>query len=104
LAALKRGKEPFIAEVENALSKKALGFTVQERKTYIKRESDGSSTEYTEISDRYFPPDVAACSLLLKNKDKNADGKAIWSDNPAKIDIERELAELRKRIEQEKVW
>ena len=36
LAAIKRGKEVFITEVENALAKRALGFEYEETKTYIK--------------------------------------------------------------------
>jgi transcriptional regulator with XRE-family HTH domain len=96
--ALKRGKEVFITEIENALAKKALGFYYDEKKTYVKYE-DGKETKYTEISEKYQPPDVAACSLLLKNKDKGN-----WSDNPMKLMLEREMAEFRKEIERMKIW
>lgn len=93
LNAIKRGKEPFIAEVENALAKRALGFEYDENKTYIKHEG-GKTTRYTEQTTKYYPPDVAACNIILKNKDK-----ANWSDNPQKTDMDRELLELKKKTE-----
>ena len=42
--ALKKGKEVFITEVENALAKRALGFEYEESKTYIKNE-DGKEVK-----------------------------------------------------------
>ena len=91
--ALKKGKEPFIAEVENALAKRALGFEYEETKTYIKYE-DGKEVKYQERTKKYYPPDVAACSILLKNKDRGN-----WSDNPMKTDMDRELLEFKKEME-----
>jgi restriction endonuclease Mrr len=98
LDALKKGKEPFIAEVENALAKRALGFEYEETKTYIKVE-EGKEVKYQERVKKYCPPDVAACSILLKNKDRGN-----WSDNPMKVDLERELLEFRKEIERMKTF
>lgn len=98
LNALKKGKAPFIAEVTNALAKRALGFSVTETKTYVRIE-EGKEVKYQEKAEKYFPPDVAACSIILKNKDKDENGKAKWSDNPAKIDLEREALELKKKVE-----
>jgi hypothetical protein len=97
LAALKKGKEVFITEVENALAKRALGFEHEEAKTYVKKDDDGKTVRYQEITKKYYPPDVAACSLLLKNKDRGN-----WSDNPMKTDMDRELLELKKEIERMK--
>jgi deoxyadenosine/deoxycytidine kinase len=90
---IKRGKEPFLARIENALAKRAEGFEHKESKTYIKQEA-GKITRYTEETLKYFPPDVAACNIILKNKDKEN-----WSDNPQKIDMERERLELLKKTE-----
>lgn len=98
LNAIKKGKEVAITEIENALYKRALGFEYEEVKTYIKRE-EGKETAYTEKTRKYLPPDVAACSILLKNKDRGN-----WADNPMKIDLEREYLELRKQIEGVKAW
>lgn len=97
--ALKKGKEVFITEVENALAKRALGFEYNEEKTYIKHNDDGTVTRYQEVTTKYYPPDVAACSLLLKNKDRGN-----WSDNPMKLQLEREMAEFKKEIERMKVF
>lgn len=93
-ASLKKGKQPFIAEIENALAKRALGFEHTETKTYIKLEN-GKEVKYQEHTKKYYPPDVAACSILLKNKDRGN-----WSDNPMKLDMEREFLEFRKKIEE----
>lgn len=101
--ALKKGKEPFITEIENALVKRALGFEYEETKTYIKVE-EGKEVKYQEKTKKYYPPDVAACSILLKNKDRDENGRAKWSDNPAKLDIDRELAELKKQVEEMKLF
>lgn len=96
--AIKKGKEVAITEIENALYKRALGFEYEEVKTYIKDEG-GKVVKYTEKTRKYQPPDVAACSILLKNKDRGN-----WSDNPMKIDLERELLEFRKQIEEVKMF
>ena len=96
--AIKKGREPFIAEIENALAKRARGFEYEETKTYIKFE-DGKEVKYQERTKKYYPPDVAACSILLKNKDRGN-----WADNPMKIDLEREMVEFKKEIERLKVF
>jgi hypothetical protein len=95
---LKKGKEIIITEIENALIKRALGYDVEEVKTSI-RMIDGKETKYTEKSRKHIPPDVGACAILLKNKDRGN-----WSDNPMKLEIERELLELRKKIEEDKMF
>ena len=96
--ALKRGKEVAIAEIENALVKRAKGYDYEEIKTYIKDE-DGKQTKYTEKTLKHQPPDVGACAILLKNKDKGN-----WSDNPIKMDLEREMLELHKKAQAVKLW
>jgi len=95
---LKKGKEIIITEIENALIKRAIGYDIEEVKTSI-RMIDGKETKYTEKSRKHIPPDVGACAILLKNKDRGN-----WSDNPMKLEIERELLELRKKIEEEKMF
>lgn len=95
---LKKGREIIITEIENALIKRALGYEYEEIKTSI-RMIDGKETKYTEKTKRHIPPDVGACAILLKNKDRGN-----WSDNPMKLEIEREFLELRKKIEEEKMF
>lgn len=103
MEALKKGKEVFITELENALAKKALGYDYEEEKEYIKYE-DGREIRYKEVTKKHQPPDVAACSILLKNKDKDDSGKTKWSDNPGKLEMDRKLFELRKLEINNKLW
>jgi hypothetical protein len=98
LLALKNGKQSFVAEIVKALVRRAKGFESSEVKTYIKKEN-GREIKYQEHTQKYYPPDVAACSFLLKNKDRGN-----WSDNPMKIALEREYLALRLKIEEMKMF
>jgi len=93
LEALRRGREAIITEIENSLVKRALGFSYQETKVSI-RQINGKEVKFTEKSTKYQVPDVGACIILLKNKDRQN-----WSDNPARIDLEREIFAFRKQVE-----
>lgn len=101
--ALKKSVDLLMCDVENALVKRALGFEYEETKTYI-RDEDGKQVKYQEKTKKYYPPDVAACSILLKNKDRNEDGSVKWSDNPGGLAIKREMADLRKELEEMKLF
>lgn len=96
---LKKGKEVLITELENALVKKALGFSYEETKVSI-RAVDGREVKFTEKTTKYQAPDTAACYILLKNKDKDRG----WSDNPQKLELEKQIFEHRKRIEEAQVF
>lgn len=98
LTAIKRGRAGVVTEIENALVRRALGYEYEEVKTYIKDEN-GKIVKYTEKTKKYLPPDVGACAILLKNKDRGN-----WSDNPAKLEIEREMLELHKKTQELKMW
>lgn len=95
---LKKGKEVAITEVENALYKRALGYEFEEVKTYIKDE-DGKQIKYTEKTRKHQPPDVGACAMLLKNKDRGN-----WSNDPMRLDLQREIVELQKKAQELKIW
>ncbi|MHB1654415.1 MAG: transposase [Desulfitobacteriaceae bacterium] len=97
--ALKKGREIAITEVENALFRRALGYTYDETKVSI-RMVDGKEVKFTEKTTKHLAPDVAACSILLKNKDKERG----WSDNPQKIELEKLMFEHRKKIEEAQVF
>lgn len=67
-AALEKGKERLVQELKDALRKKALGFTYEEKKTTQRKR--GNQSEVTvENYNRYSPPDIGAIHLLLKNND-----------------------------------
>lgn len=97
--ALKKGRATIVAEIENVLVKRALGFNFEEVKTSI-RMINGIETKYTEKIKKYALPDVGACCFLLKNKDRGNG----WSDNPQKIALEKQMFEHRKRIENAQVF
>lgn len=96
--ALKRGRATIVSEIENALVKRALGFTYEEVKTSI-RMVGGLETKFTEKTRKYALPDVAACFILLKNKDRGN-----WSDNPIKMELERQIFEFHKEMERAKLF
>ena len=73
LEALKRGKAPVDIEVENALLKRALGYSYDEIKTVMK---DGGEVERT-ITRKTVPPDTTAQIFWLKNRKP-----AQWRDKP----------------------
>lgn len=56
-----------VPEIKLALYRRAQGFEYEERKTYIKTESDGNKTTYTEITTKYALPDVGAQQTYLRN-------------------------------------
>ena len=70
--AIKAGVIPIVIKVKSALVKSALGFTYTERRVFIK---EGAECE--EICEKYSPPNVASCNLLLKNLDKDN-----WANDP----------------------
>jgi len=98
LKALSTGREVAVAELENALFKRALGYDFETSKVSIKM-IDGREVKFTEKTKKHLPPDVAACFILLKNKDRPN-----WCDNPAKMDLEREIFEFHKLIEKVKLF
>ena len=75
--AVSRGKEPFDIDVENALHNRALGYTVQLRKTFkvrrIKYNDKGMKVEEYEelvqgVDEMHIPADTTAQIFWLKNR------------------------------------
>jgi len=98
LKAIKKGKEVFITEIENALAKRAIGYEYEEIKTYIKDE-DGKETTYTEKTKKHMPADVGAAAILLKNKDSEH-----YTNDRALLDFKRQELQLKKQMEEAKDW
>lgn len=97
--ALKKGRAVIVTEIENSLVKRALGFEYEEYKTSI-RMINGVETKFTEKIKKYALPDVGACCFLLKNKDRGNG----WSDNPQKIELEKQMFKFNQEIERAKVF
>lgn len=77
---LKKGKEVVDYEVENALLKRALGYTVKEEKLT----KDGEVVEL----EREVPGDVTAQIFWLKNRKPDA-----WRDKPEETKVQEEEKE-----------
>lgn len=67
LTALKKGKEVVDFEVENALLKKALGYTITLHKQKVTKDGDVVDTE----EEMHVPPDTTAQIFWLKNRKTN---------------------------------
>lgn len=78
---LKKGKEVVDYEVENALLKRALGYTVKEEKLT----KDGMVVEL----EREIPGDVTAQIFWLKNRKPDA-----WRDKPEETKVQEEEKEV----------
>ena len=69
--ALKRGREPVVRVIENALIKNAKGFEYEETTTEIWVDDDGNKRQKVTKHKRYSPPDTSAAIFLLKNYKPN---------------------------------
>lgn len=90
-SALKKGRQDLVMELRSALIKRAMGFEYTEKKVT----EEGGNITKTETSTKYYPPDVAALNLALKNYDPFN-----WANDPQMIRIrEKELELQEKKIE-----
>ena len=96
LTALKKGKEVVDFEVENALLKKALGYTITLHKQKVTK--DGDVVDIDE--DMHVPPDTTAQIFWLKNrKPSNWKDKVVENENIEDIVNASEiLVKIRKTI------
>lgn len=94
-AALKKGKAPVDLEVENALLKRALGYTEEETTTEIIEQPDGKKRKQIKKVLRIFPPDTTAQIFWLKNRRPDR-----WRDKVETVpQIGNELLESLMRLE-----
>jgi len=96
--AIRKGREVAVAQLENVLFKRALGYDYEITKVSV-RMINGVEVRYTEKTRKYLPPDVGAIIFLLKNKDR-----ANWSNDPVKRDLEREIFAFRKKLEMARLY
>lgn len=86
--ALKKGKEVVDIQVENALLKRALGYSYEE--TMVEESEDGFKRRVTK---KFMPPDVTAQIYWLKNRRPD-----IWRDKPEMQGDSNTLKEARKLL------
>lgn len=87
--ALKKGKEVVDILVENALIKRALGYSYEE--TMVEESDDGCKRRVTK---KFIPPDVTAQIYWLKNRRPD-----LWRDRPEVPVDSGALKEARKLLE-----
>ena len=75
--ALKKGKAPVDHEVENALLKRALGYTYEEVTEEIETLKDGTTKKHIRKVKKHVPGDVLAMFFWLKNRRPDK-----WRDKP----------------------
>lgn len=100
LAHLKRGKETADSQVENALYKRAVGYTIVERQPIKCKETfyneDGKKCEKENVvvveTEKEVPADVGAIKFWLVNRQRDR-----WKDNPHKVIVDRENLKLKKK-------
>lgn len=92
--ALKKGKEVIDFEVENALLKKALGYTI----TIKEEKLDKDGCVHTLEKDVHIPPDTTAQIFWLKNRKPNnwKDRVETDEDKEAVANASQVIAKIRK--------
>ena len=89
-----------VLDLKGVQVKEALGYTYQEKKTYIKKE-DGKEVKYTEITEKYARPNMNALYGALKRLDP----EHVKYDHQAQsIELKREELDLKKELAKEKLW
>jgi predicted DNA-binding protein (UPF0251 family) len=104
---LDKGKAIVNEEVENALLKKALGFKYKEQQAIKVKEiyydEKGRKCQKEDVKivevEKEVPADTVAIKFWLVNREKER-----WSDNPNKVEIDKELLELRKQQVKNEEW
>jgi IS30 family transposase len=94
--ALKKGREPVVRELENALIKKAKGFEYEEITTESWIDGNGNKKQKATKYKRYSPPDSSALMFLLKNYKPN---KYRNYNDLTKQKIETDVAKAQAEIE-----
>ena len=87
--ALKKGKEVIDFEVENALLKKALGYTITLNKQKVTK--DGDVVDITE--EVHVPPDTTAQIFWLKNSKKEQ-----WREKVEVVKTDEDLQNINKNL------
>lgn len=85
-----------IAEVKNALFKKACGFEYTEVKTYLKKDVEtGKEYKYREEVKKQALPDTCAIAMYLRNysDDFNDSDKFTQKFKEMELELKKELAE-----------
>lgn len=94
--ALKKGREPVVRKLENAIVNKALGFEYEESETWVEENEDGERKQKFRKQKKYAEPDTSALIFLLKNYKPN---KYRNYNDLTKRQIEAETMKLEREAE-----
>ena len=92
--AIKKGKEVADIEVENALFKRAIGYTYKEVTKEVK-DIDGKKSTFIKEVTKVVPGDVAAQIFWLKNRKSNN-----WKDKRENENDDTKLMEVLDKLEE----
>ena len=112
---IKKSRVSPVEEIKAAMVRRAVGFQYTEKRIIrqaiefpdeVKEILEGNGIDIsglekpelvrTEEMIKTALPDVAAGLILLQHWDRNADGSARWSRDPAKLELQKEELELKK--------
>lgn len=96
----KNGRRKAIQDIKAALYKRATGFNYIERKI-VESERNGK-TEETYV--KYALPDPASAMILLKHWDKDKEGHAKWTQDPAQLELKKAELEYKKEHMESGEW
>ena len=94
-SAMQKGRQTLVIQLRSALIKKAKGFRYAEKKTVKKynSETDDLVIVQEEVTTKYYPPDVAALNLALKNYDPDN-----WANDPQLLKLKKEELKIKKEL------
>lgn len=85
-----------VEDLRSALVKRAMGFTYEEKKQYIKEDDNGNKYKYTEIMTKYQPPDTTAIFGALNiYDDEYVKDKKNYELKQQELELRREMAEMK---------
>ena len=97
---IKTARKAPILEVKSALLKRATGF--KESVNTVTIDADGNET--VTIKEQYFAPDPASMMIILKHWDKDENGAAKWTNDPASLELRKREIELKEKEIEKNNW
>lgn len=108
----KNGRRKAIQDIKAALFKRATGFNYTEKKTVRKqillKDEDDEDVPATMVQEeefiKYALPDPASAMILLKHWDKDKEGHAKWTQDPAQLELKKAELEYKKEHMESGDW
>lgn len=108
----KNGRKKAVQDIKAALFKRAIGFTYTEKKVVrkqilLKGEDDTDVPATLVQTEEYIKaalPDPTSAMMLLRHWDKDENGKAKWTNDPAQLELKAQELELKKKHLESEEW